>query len=505
MKRFQGSLTSLVGVLLLCLPAAADVLPGVYRVENVATPPGIAPEVSAIAFDQRGLLYAAFRRGTVHVLDPASGRWQKFAEGLQIPLGLLPGHPGEIIVAQRPELTRVADTDQDGVADVYETIADGWGLSGNYHEFIAGPVRDKAGDFYLSLGSSSGASEPRLPTRGKFVGGTRTAPTEKEGLVNSFSHYSPTPYRGCVVKVTAAGKVSPVACGLRQPNGIGVGPTGDVFVTDNQGDWIGSSPLHHVVPGAFFGHPASLVWDPTWKGPAPLEAEVDVLAKRRRLPIVVFPHNDMAGSPSQPLFDETRGAFGPYAGQMIVPDWSSPRLLRVDLEKVAGEWQGAAFILLEGEGLRPSGNRIAFAPDGKSLYVSQTSRQFGSVEGLQRVTWTGRVPMDILTMRLTTTGFEVTFTKPVNPTTARDPDAYSLTNYYYLYHGQYGSPKTDVTPVKIKKVTVSPDGRRVSLDLDRLVAGRIYELRPSRITAADGEALTTRIAAYTLNRLRASK
>jgi hypothetical protein len=39
------------------------------------------------------------------------------------------------------------------------------------------------------------------------------------------------------------------------------------------------------------------------------------------------------------------------------------------------------------------------------------------------------------------------------------------------------------------------------LELENLVAGRVYELLPNGIKAADGEPLATRIAAYTLNRL----
>jgi hypothetical protein len=300
--------------------------------------------------------------------------------------------------------------------------------------------------------------------------------------------------------------VAPIACGFRQPNGLVRAPDGALFATDNQGDWVGTSPLHHVTPGAFHGHPASLRWDPTWKGGDPLQARVDELEKRRKPPAIQFPQNDMAGSVAQPLFDATGGKFGPYAGQLLVAEWTYPRLLRVALEKVGGEYQGAAFILLEGQGLRSANHRMAFGPDGR-LYIAQTSRIWGSVEGIQRVTWTGQIPMDILTMRLEDDGFTLAFTRPVDPETARDPAAWSLTRYRYLYHSQYGSPKADVEPVRVTAVELAPDGRRLRLRVDPLSAGRIYELRPSGVKAADGAPLVTRLAAYTLNRLvpRAAK
>src|SRR5262245_11088760 len=110
----------LAGVALLALaPVAgrAQVSSDSYRFETVATPPGIAPEVSAIAFADDGKLYACFRRGYIYALDPATSRWRKFASGLQTPLGILPGKPGEFFVAHLPELTRVADTNGDGIAD----------------------------------------------------------------------------------------------------------------------------------------------------------------------------------------------------------------------------------------------------------------------------------------------------------------------------------------------------------------------------------------------------
>ena len=480
----------------------AQVPPESYRVETVATPRGIASETSAIAFGPDGRLYASFRRGYIYSLDTDSGAWRKFASGLHTPMGILPGRRGELFVAQVPELTRVADSDGDGSADIYEAIADGWGLAGNYHELIAGPVRDEDGNFFLTLGLSSGNADPRFPVRGEYTPKGRKATTPKEGYANRVGHYSPVPYRGCSVKITPNGKVSLVSCGFRQPNGLVRRSDGELFTTDNQGDWVGTSPLHHITPGAFHGHPSSLNWDPTFPHD-PVEVPVALLAKRRKMPAIQFPQNDMAGSISHPLFDTTEGKFGPYSGQLLVADWTYRRILRAELEKVGGQFQGACFIFLEGNGLRMANNRMALSPDGDSLYIAQTSRVWGgSTEGIQKITWTGKTPMDVLHMRLTEKGFELTFTKPVDPATARQPSAYSMTHYYYLYHDQYGSPKTDVTAAKVTGVALSGDRLRATLELERLAPGRVYELRPRGIVGADGEPLVTRLAAYTLNKLR---
>ncbi len=232
-----------------------------------------------------------------------------------------------------------------------------------------------------------------------------------------------------------------------------------------------------------------------------MEASIDELNRLRKPPAILFPQNDMGGSVTQPLLDSTGGAFGPYTGQMLVAEWTYPPILRADLEKVGGQYQGAAFILIEGGGLRAGNNRIAFSADGKSLYTAQTSRIWGASEGLQRIVYTGRVPMDILNMRLTKTGFRLTFTRPADPATASDPANYSFVHYYYRYHSAYGSPKTDITPVRVMQASLSPEGLQVDLTMEKLVAGRLYELRPARIRARDGEPLSTLEAAYTLNRL----
>ena len=484
-------------------PALAQVPRESYRVETVETPPGVAPEVGGIDFDPRGRLVACFRRGGLYRRDPDSGRWSRFATGLQVPLGIVAGKPGEYFVAQLSELTRIVDTDGDERADHYQTLSDQWGMSGNYHEFVYGLARDGEGNFYMGLGLASGSARHRFSGRGPATTRSRVAENPKPGTVGRFGHNSPVSYRGWVIKITPAGDFVPVASGFRQPNGLGFNREGALFATDNQGGWVGTSPLHHVTPGSFYGHPSSLNWHPDFEGINPVDIEVETLARWRKMPAIQFPQNDMAGSLGQPLEDRTGGRFGPYPGQMFIADWTYPRIHRVYLEKVAGTYQGACFPFIEGRGLRKGNIRLAFSPNG-DLYVAQTSRIWGVGEGLQRVAWTGKTPLDIQEMRLTESGFDLIFTKPVDPATAALAEDYSLIHYYYRYHGEYGSPKTDVTPVRIEKVSISEDGHRVSLRLsDPMLTGRVYELRPSRrISSRDGEPLVTKLAAYTVNRLR---
>ena len=474
--------------------------PLAYSVETVALPEGIRPEVSALTFDHRGRLVVCFRLGSIWIRDDGD-RWSRFAAGLFWPLGVLAEKDGEVIVAQIPELTRIADTDGDGVADLYETICDDWGLSGNYHEFVSGPVRDAEGNFFVGLGCASSGGPLRPPFRGSPAAGKRDSKV--------YGHHSPVPYRGWIVRVRPDGTMEPWATGFRQPNGLVLLPNGELFAADNQGDWIGCSPLHHVERGAFHGHPAGLAWERSSDEPGTADdvRSLDrgapnprTLERRRKPPALLFPQNDLAGSIAQPVVVPPEG-FGPYAGQLIVSEWSHPRLHRVDLERVDGVYQGACFSFLEGHGLRRGTQRLAFAPDG-SLYLGQVSRLWGGTgEGLQRVVWSSRSPLDILRMRVRPDGFRLTFTEPLDRTAAENTEHYAVQRYRYKYHSTYGSPKVDVAPVRVVSVSLSTDGREVILTLGTLEPGFVYDLRPRGIRGAGGAPLATRLAAYTVNRL----
>src|SRR5262249_52972007 len=145
---------------------------------------------------------------------------------------------------------------------------------------------------------------------------------------------------------------------------------GRLFSTDNQGDWVGTSKLHHILSGHFYGHAPSLAWREDFtKNRTVLD-----LDKLRTEGSVLFSHAILANSPGQPVFDLSGGKFGPFGGQIFVTEFNIPRLLRVMLEEVHGEFQGAVTTFYNGPPLRAGGIRLAFAPDG-SLWTSQSERK----------------------------------------------------------------------------------------------------------------------------------
>ncbi|MDH4296959.1 MAG: hypothetical protein OEV74_11800 [Cyclobacteriaceae bacterium] len=476
-----------------CIAGCAPKPETSYRIESIPLPDGLAGETGAVAFLPDGRLVACFLRGEVMFYDPKIKQWHLFAEGLHEPLGVLPMSESEVIVMQRPELTRLVDTDGDGHADLYETLTDDFGMTGNYHEWNYGPVKDKAGNLFVSFNTASEYGAIMKEVRGRLD--TTLVPFKP------LQKFSAVPWRGWIMKFTPEGKLLPYASGFRSPNGLGFDQQGNLFATDNQGDWVGTSAMFHVQPDKFYGHPASLLWLEHWDRGDPSKLPVDELNRMRTKASVLFPHGIMSISPGQPVVDDTSNKFGPFAGQFFVGEMNQERIMRVLLEEVDGEWQGACMPFIDGHGLRKGNNRLAFAPDG-SLWVGQVQHGFVGDRGIQRIEFTGRTPMDIYSMNITPSGFDVTFTQPVDPAIATDPDNYAFQHYYYEYHLKYGSDQYDVQPVSVSDVKISPDNKKVSLALASLKPGYVYELNLSNIKSASGEDLANKLICYTVNKLK---
>jgi len=509
-------------ITLLLLAMGTAVFANTYEIEELPLPKGMSPELSGIAFTPSGKLVVVNRPGEVWITsDAKAGPWRRFAFGLHEPLGVLALSEKEILVTQRPELTRLRDTNDDGVADRYETLNDDWQVTDNWHEFTFGLRRDAAGDFILATGLPDVAGE--ISTR---------FPREPLHLEKVHQEAKPSPgrYEGWVLKVSPDGKMTPIASGFRAASGVGLSPEGDLFITDQQGDYIATSTLVNVQPGRFYGHAASLKWRDDYRGPVDLET----LTKLRSPEAVALPHGAMGGSPGEPVWDTTGGKFGPFAGQIFIGDFTK-LISRVFLEKVAGEYQGACFPFIRdavglaaiqansgkdnltipagadglkhfrdvpprsGTPLRAGNMRMAFAPDG-SLYVAQTTRGWGQGDGLQRIVWSKKEPVEIATMQLTREGFRLTFTAAMDAARLQNVKTYRLGRFRYLYLPK-GSPRVDESAMAITALRVAEDQRSVELIVRDLEPGYIYELELEQLHDANGRAVENPLAFYTLTRM----
>ncbi|MBB6109071.1 hypothetical protein SAMN05421821_103308 [Mucilaginibacter lappiensis] len=481
-----------------------------FKIMKVPAPEGTILEVGGLCTLPNGTLAVTTRRGDIFMVENPTGQhpfFRKFASDLHEVLGAA-WKDGALYVVQRGELTKLVDTNMDGKADVFETIY-AWPLSGNYHEYSFGPKIAPDGSFFvtLNLGFPPDWWHPK-----SFV-----------------------PWRGWALNIKEDGTVTPWAAGFRSPCGISM-IDGELWYADNQGDWVGSGSIMPIKKGAFMGHPSSLVWTGLPNSPLKLtpdqffaknnpRIEVDkngqpvkpqdvvnekfkteFEAKKEfpelQLPAVWLPHGILGISNSE-IVKIPEGAFGPFSGQLLICDQGQSMIDRIFLEKVNGEYQGAAWAFRSG--FQSGIVRLAWLPDG-SLAAGETNRGWGSAGeatmGLQRLVWNNRVPFEMRAIRAMPDGFEIEFTKPVDKKVAADIASYSIESFIYKYHGVYGSPPVNTEKCPIAGVKVSEDGLKARLIVNNL---RRYYIHTITLAAVrDKESyfnLVHPTAYYTLNNI----
>ncbi len=139
------------------------------------------------------------------------------------------------------------------------------------------------------------------------------------------------------------------------------------------------------------------------------------------------------------------------------------------------------------------------------MFVGGTNRGWGSVGSrpfaIERLDWTGKVPFEVLAIRLQKDGFEFEFTQPVDAEIASRAENYRLQTYTYEYRSQYGSPEVDHTQPTVRSAQVSDDGLRVKLTVEGIQRGHVHEFDCSALRRRDGEPLLHPQAYYTASYL----
>lgn len=462
-----------------------------YEIKTLPIPQDLYLEVGGLATMPDGRLAVSTRRGEIWIVenpyqkDSHQTNYRRFASGLHEILGLA-YKDGVFYCSQRGELTKITDTNRDGVADLYEPIYQ-FELSGNYHEYTYGPVFDKNGDMLVTLNLAwIGFGE------GKFA-----------------------KWRGWLVKIKPDGTLEPQSAGLRSPAGYSINDEGDIFYGENQGDWVGSGRITHLEKGDFAGNPGGIKWAKEPNSPFKLTLEeipdnsqpmfeAAKKVKNLKLPAVWFPHAIMGISTSDIIQDTTKGKFSPFPGQYFVADQGQSKVMRVFMEKVNGVYQG--FCINYREGFQSGILRERFGLDG-SMFVGMTSRGWGSTGkdnfGLQRLVWNGLTPFEIKTIHAKSDGFEISFTQAIDVKSVKNAASYALRSYIYEYHHQYGSPIIHVKDLKIKGISVSPDKKTVRISIDGIRQFYIHEFILKGILNEEGEPLLHETAYYTLNQIPA--
>jgi hypothetical protein len=461
-------------------------LPPGYRLEHWESPKDLYGldqlfEATGIAVAKDGTIVITTR--TAGIWRIRDQKWSLFAEGTFEVLGVVieDDRGDQIVVMQKPEMTRISDSDGDGRADVFLTLCDDYGFHGNYHEYAHGPVLDAAGNYYFTLNLTHGGDD-RTSWRagGPFMG-------------------SMGGYRGWACRLTPEGKFEPFANGLRSPAGLGIDPHGRLWYAENQGEYVGSSKVVPLEQGKFYGHLSGLVDLPGGMKPDSPELHFRHWKDQIRKGAVWLPHGKLANSPGHPAWDLTEGKFGPFGNQMFIGDQTLSTLLRVSTQQVKGADQGV--VVPFARGLASGVMRPCFLPDG-SLLLGQTGRGWsahgGLEDSLQRIIYDGTtIPADIHDVVSATDGFLIRFNSPLAAEISEQElkDQLKIRSWFYTNDVNYGSPEHDRRDDTITQVTLSPDRKSALVVindfgkddrwLDRIyhielsAADRLFNLAPS--------------------------
>ncbi len=294
------------------------------------------------------------------------------------------------------------------------------------------------------------------------------------------------PRVGGVLKIKDSdGSMEMLNGGMRASNGIAWGPEGTIWITDNQGSYRPSSQLTQSIPGANYGYPNK----PGVFSSKPITP-----------PGVWLVHGDIARSPTYPHLV----AKGLYAGQFLVGDISQGGIKRVFVEKVNGAWQGCVFSFTGG--LEVGIEKILEDSSG-TLYVGGFGRGDaanwgwnGKEWGLQKlIPKPGVTAMEILSIRSRRIGMEIEFTQPVGAE-GELASSYSVIAGGMAPETGYGlGSMIGKTTLPIKSVQLSPDRKRVFLDLPGLTAGKVLIIKTAGVKSQAGETVRCPAGWYTLN------
>jgi len=370
--------------------------------------------------------------------------WRRFTSGLHEPLAIA-ARDGALFVFDRNGIWRFEDGDGNGEADRHVLVANVFAQTAETREFAMSMRIAPDGAFIIAKGGQVGN------TRGR--------------------------HNGSVLRVSADGRSSTVVgWGLRQPFAAVDPKTGMVLATDQQGNYVPSTPLHIVRDGQYYGFlPDAL---PKEEYPAPI-AE----------PLAWIPHAVSASAGG--LVWLTGARMGPLNDALVYINYYRPGLLLARLDTQTASPRAAVTSLT---------NELTFAPlagavnpaDGQ-LYVTGFriwGTDAGELSGLARLRYTGApstLPNEIVA---TDQGVLVRFDVPINRTAATDPSNFSAERWNYQRTSAYGSPHFMLTGERGQDTLVpssayvTPDGRTVFIGIPGMRPSMQMRIGWSLATAA---------------------
>jgi cytochrome c2 len=359
--------------------------------------------------------------------------WKRFASGLYEPLSISIVRD-TIYVHDRQGIVRLRDINGDGEADLYENFTNLTLQSGESREFPLGMGAKPSGGFYLAIGS---ALDLGPKTSAAIMPGFRAGSAQA----------------GTIQDVSADGRsIRTFAYGLREPI-TGVDPrTGAIAASDQQGNFVPSTPIFLIREGGYYGVPATAH---RASPPAP------------ELPLLWIPHEVDQSGAGEVWVNGDRMGFGGNA--LVHLSYGRPGPFRVYIDSTRSVVQGALVALPGDYGAPTLKGRVG--PSDGQLYLAGFS-VWGSkakeVTSIVRLRYTGRPSRLPVAVHSGQQGILVRFVTPLDAKIAIDAARYHLQRWNYVRTSAYGSGhfKLDGAPGQetlALSAQLSRDGRSVLL------------------------------------------
>jgi len=463
--------------------APLDVVPG-YEAIRLPLPMSEMP--TGLAWRDDGTLAFCSLKGSVWLARDTNGDGLEdeqtlFADGLPAPYGIAAASRA-IDVSAKYALVRLTDRDGDGRADRSEIAAADWGYTSDYHDWAVGLPRDREGNYYLGLP----CQQDDRSSRAAYLRGNLVQLRPRQPTADNPRRFS----------------IRPIAAGLRFPMGLALDRFGELFCTDNQGNYTPFNELNHVVAGARYGFINKLERTPGFQPPFQPAAIEIPHPWTRSINGICF-----LDTPTAVRAKLGRDLFGVHEGHLIGCEFDTRRLIRMSLERIGDTYQGAVYPLSIEPA--PGGQTFegpivaAVAPDGDVYIGNLRDSGWGGGQNtgsLVRLRPRGELPPGIAAVHAVRTGFTIDFAQPLDAAAAADVQNYAVSSYRRLPTPAYGGPDADRENERVEEVVVSPDARRATLKLARLRPGFVYEFRLKQF-APKGLTFFPAEAYYTLRRI----
>jgi len=350
-------------------------------------------------------------------------RWRRFASGLHEPMNLAI-RDEQVYVFDRNGIWRLRDTNGNGEADIHELFSNAFAQTADMREFPSALRIAPGGEFVIAKGGQ------QATTLGK--------------------------HNGSILRISADGRHATVlGHGFRQPN-MGVDPrSGLVIASDQQGQYIPSTPLHVVRDNQFYGFLSNR--QPREQYPSP---PAD--------PLTWLPHAVDASAISLSWLYNAK--MGPLNDAIVHLGFRRPELFRVMLNNRSPKPQAAVVSVTRGFDFPPHSGSVnpvdgQFYAAGYQVYGWGTDST--RLAGFGRVRYTGApslIPREVVPMDQ---GVLLRFDVDLDEKKATDPASYTLATWNYQRTYKYGSPqlKADGTPghdwLAASSAYLAPDKRSV--------------------------------------------